>query len=111
MTRQRVRKLFVEIVGRQEPFSRLENTNLHKDGHTVILETSGVPIFGSDGSFKGYRGIDRDITERKKTEQALIQSEKLKAMGVMASGISHEFNNILAIIKGLIHCLLQQKYE
>ena len=63
---QRVRKLFVEVAGRQERFSRLENTNLHKDGHTVILETSGVPIFGSGGSFKGYRGIDRDITERKK---------------------------------------------
>ncbi len=107
---QSVRKRFVEIAGRQEPFSRLENANLHKDGHTVILETSGVPIFGSDGSFKGYRGIDRDITERKKTEQALIQSEKLKAMGVMTSGISHEFNNILAIIKGY-SSLLQQKYK
>jgi PAS domain S-box-containing protein len=107
---QSVKKLFVEITGRQEPFSRLENANLHKDGHTVILETSGVPIFGSDGSFKGYFGIDRDITERKKTEQALIQSEKLKAMGVMTSGISHEFNNILAIIKGYSG-LLQQKYE
>ena len=62
---QRVRTRFVEIAGRQEPFFRLENANLHKDGHTVILETSGVPIFGSDGSFKGYRGIDRDVTERK----------------------------------------------
>ena len=109
-SQQRVRKLFVDIAGRQEPFSRLESTNLHKDGHTVILETSGEPIFGSDGSFMGYRGIDRDITERKKTEQALIQSEKLKAMGVMTSGISHEFNNILAIIKGY-SLLLKQKYQ
>ena len=58
----------------------------------------------------GYRGIDRDITERKKTEQALIQSEKLKAMGVMTTGISHEFNNILAIIKGY-SLLLQHKYQ
>ena len=73
---QSVGNLFVEIAGRQEPFSRLENGNLHKDGHTVILETSGVPIFGSDGSFKGYRGIDRDITERKQAENALRRSEK-----------------------------------
>ena len=102
---QGVRKLFVEAAGRQEPFSRLENTNLHKDGHTVILETSGVPIFGSDGSFKGYRGIDRDITERKKTEQALIQSEKLKSIGTITAGISHEFNNILAIISGNVQLL------
>ena len=102
---QSVKKLFVEIAGRHEPFSRLENANLHKDGHTVILETSGVPIFGSDGSFKGYRGIDRDITERKKTEQALIQSEKLKSIGTITAGISHEFNNILAIISGNVQLL------
>ncbi|GAX60711.1 hypothetical histidine kinase protein [Candidatus Scalindua japonica] len=107
---QSVRKQFIEITERQESFSGLENHNLHKDGHTVILETSGVPIISPDGSFKGYRGIDRDITERKKTEQALIQSEKLKAMGVMTSGISHEFNNILAVIKGF-SLLLKQKYE
>ena len=107
---QGVRKLFVEAAGRQEPFSRLENTNLHKDGHTVILETSGVPIFGSDGSFKGYRGIDRDITERKKTEQALIQSEKLKSIGTITAGISHEFNNILAIISGNVQ-LLERAYK
>ncbi len=73
---QRVRKMFVEIAGRQEPFSGLENSNLHKDGHTVILETSGVPIFSSDGTFRGYRGIDRNITERKKAEEILQEQKK-----------------------------------
>ena len=107
---QSVRKLFTEIAGRQEPFSRLENSNLHKDGHTVILETSGVPILGPDGSFKGYRGIDRDITDRKKAEQALIQSEKLKSIGTITAGISHEFNNLLAIISGNVQ-LLEETYK
>ena len=103
-------KVFVEKAKRQETFSRLENNSRHKDGHTVELEISGVPIFDSNGSFKGYRGTNRDITEHKKTQRALMQSEKLKAMGVMTSGISHEFNNILAVIKGF-SLLLQQKYE
>ncbi len=107
---QSVKKLFTEIAGRQKPFSRLENSNLHKDGHTVILETSGVPILGPDGSFKGYRGIDRDITERKKAEQALIQSEKLKSIGTITAGISHEFNNLLAIISGNVQ-LLEKTYK
>ena len=58
------------------PFSLLENTCIHKDGHSVVLETSAVPILDSDGGFLGYRGIDRDITERKKVEQELQHSLK-----------------------------------
>jgi len=45
-------------------------------------------------------GFIRGITDRKQMEEKILQSEKLKAMCVMTSGITHEFNNILAIIKG-----------
>ncbi|KKL85919.1 hypothetical protein LCGC14_1949920 [marine sediment metagenome] len=41
-----------------------------------------------------------DITERKKMEEMLLQSEKLRAMGIMTSGVAHDFNNILAVISG-----------
>lgn len=51
----------------------MENINRHKDGHLVILETNGVPIYDENGDFQGYRGIDRDITDRKKNEQDLEQ--------------------------------------
>jgi len=59
-----------------EPLLRMENNNLHKDGRIVVLETSGVPIFDRDGRWTGYRGIDRDITERKASELALRKSEE-----------------------------------
>jgi PAS domain S-box-containing protein len=49
----------------RKPFRLLENAVLHKDGRTVHLETSGVPIFDAQGVYRGYRGIVRDITERK----------------------------------------------
>ena len=63
---ERVLKLFRAITESKGAFDRLENTNLHKDGRLVVLETSGVPIFDTHGNYRGYRGIDRDITERKK---------------------------------------------
>ncbi len=73
----RIGAIFKAIAVRREPFSFLENTNLHKDGRSVILETSGVPVFGVDGEFKGYRGTDRDITERKQTEDVMRKAEEI----------------------------------
>ncbi len=51
-----------------------------------------------------------DITEKKKMEEALLQSEKLKSIGTITAGISHEFNNILAIISGNVQ-LLEASYK
>jgi PAS domain S-box-containing protein len=69
---QRISEIAHSIIESRMPFAALENTNLHKDGRRVILETSGVPIFDKDGNFSGYRGIDRDITERKKAEEEIM---------------------------------------
>jgi diguanylate cyclase (GGDEF)-like protein/PAS domain S-box-containing protein len=64
-----------------KPFANLENWNLHKDGSKVLLETAGVPIFDSQGQYAGFRGIDRNITERKKTEEEKRQvTDKLNIL-------------------------------
>jgi PAS domain S-box-containing protein len=70
---QRVRRHFDPIAKKYLPFKNLENVNIHKDGYKVVIESSGTPIFDKAGRFRGYRGIDRDITERKATEEALRQ--------------------------------------
>ena len=72
---QRVRSIFAQIAAERRPFSGLININLHRNGRQVILETSGVPIFGPDGNFMGYRGMDRDVTEREHAEEILRESE------------------------------------
>jgi PAS domain S-box-containing protein len=72
----RTRKIFMEKVVEREPFYRLENINHHKDGHLVVLESSGVPAFDDNGQFQGYQGTDRDITEYKQAEKALRESEE-----------------------------------
>ena len=71
----RIAEEFNRLVASHLPVTTLENQCLHKDGHTVILETSGVPRFAKNGTFAGYRGIDRDITKRKHAEEALLESE------------------------------------
>jgi PAS domain S-box-containing protein len=73
---ERLASEFVRITAERRPIFNLENVNLRKDGNQVILETSGVPRFDPQGNFLGYRGIDRDITDRRRAEEALRQSEK-----------------------------------
>ena len=60
----------------KKQFTQIESKNLHKNGSVVILETSGIPYFDSDGIFCGYRGIDRDITNQKNTEKILRENER-----------------------------------
>jgi diguanylate cyclase (GGDEF)-like protein/PAS domain S-box-containing protein len=68
---ERVYAFFRDIAASQRPFSLLENAILHKNGALVRLETSGVPFFDKTENLKGYRGIDRDITERKRAEDII----------------------------------------
>ncbi len=64
-----VARLFETYATKGKPFFNLENINLHKNGRQVVMETSGVPFFDESGNLTGYRGIDRDITERKQAEE------------------------------------------
>jgi PAS domain S-box-containing protein len=56
------------------PLVSVENRAIRKDGLEVTLETSAVVLAGKDGSYHGYRGIDRDITGRVRAERALRES-------------------------------------
>ncbi|GEM_PF-1344518 len=68
---KRIGEIFKNIVSEQKPFSFLENTNLHKDGHKVILETSGIPLHNEDGTLQGYFGTEHDVTKHKQIEEEI----------------------------------------
>jgi len=52
------------------------NPNVHKDGHIVMLESSGSPVLAEDGTLRGYRGADLDVTDRIRAEKALDESRE-----------------------------------
>lgn len=61
---------------RQQPFVSVETTCRHRNGHLVVLECSGVPCFDNHGAFQGFRGINRDITERQQSAEALHREKE-----------------------------------
>jgi PAS domain S-box-containing protein len=68
-----------QVFGEPAPYSLQETHVLHKDGHEIIVEANAVVLYDIQGDFKGYRGIIRDITARRRTEEALrVAEEKLR---------------------------------
>lgn len=73
---QRIGRVFESIARDKAPIRDLENWNIAKDGSPVCLLTNGMPMLGEHGELLGYRGSDKDITERKRAEEALRRSEE-----------------------------------
>ncbi len=92
------------------PKLNFEEPQTWPDGTRLWLRTSKIPLMDLNDNIIGMLGCYEDITEIKRIEEALLQSEKLKSIGTITSGIAHEFNNILAVISGNIQ-LMEGKYK
>ncbi|MDP8299622.1 MAG: ATP-binding protein [Candidatus Tantalella remota] len=95
--REEVRKNISQAFFHKEPFKKLEFRSITKSGEVVILEITGIPVLDREGDLLGYRGVNRDITERKKTEQSLLENVKLKTD--FTSMVSHELRTPLTAIR------------
>jgi PAS domain S-box-containing protein len=86
-----------------ERIEHYETTRKKKSGELVQISATISPIRDESGRIIGASKIARDISDRKRVERLLIQSEKLAATGRMAAAIAHEINNPLESLMNLIY--------
>ncbi|HCF58742.1 MAG TPA: hypothetical protein DFS52_12215, partial [Myxococcales bacterium] len=88
---QRAEERLRAYAARRQPFKALENAQRHKNGSLLVLESSGVPFFDDEQRFCGYRGIARDVTERKQADRFREEYVSL---------VSHDLRSPLSVIVG-----------
>ena len=84
----------------------IEESQTTPEGNTITILTSKIPLRSSKGEISGLLGTYMDITERKRFEAQLVQSQKMEIVGKLAGGIAHEFNSIMTAIIGHSELLL-----
>lgn len=98
--KEQLKKAALETFAKKQPIRGFINQNLHKNGNMIILETNCAPILDEKGRLLGYRGADTDITERKKTEDIIKESEsRYKLMAEQTGQVIYDYEIASGAIK------------
>jgi two-component system cell cycle sensor histidine kinase/response regulator CckA len=87
-------------VARGEQVAHYETFRRRKDGNELQISLTISPVRDTTGSIVGISSIQRDMSERKRGEEALRQVSKMEAIGRLAAGLAHDFNNQLHAVSG-----------
>jgi two-component system cell cycle sensor histidine kinase/response regulator CckA len=89
----------LEKINHGESVLHFETVRQAKNGRRIDVAVTVSPIKDSTGKITGASKVAQDITEHRKLEAQFRQSQKMEAIGHLAGGVAHDFNNILAVIQ------------
>ena len=89
-----------------QTFTGFETKRVRKDGQELDVLLSTAPLHDGAGHVTGVVGMYEDITDRKQLEAQFRQAQKMEAVGRLAGGVAHDFNNMLTVIQTAAGCLL-----
>jgi PAS domain S-box-containing protein len=91
-----------------ERLTDIEVRRVRRDGKLLELSLSTAPIRGPGGQVEGILAVYVDLTAQRQLERQFHHSQKMEAIGRLAGGVSHDFNNLLTVIQGFTEMALKR---
>jgi PAS domain S-box-containing protein len=103
--REELKKAAFQVFAVKQPLREFVSRNLHKNGETVWLSTSGVAMLDEKGNLLGYRGADTDITDHKRADEALEERLKVESAVAETSSLLVRAQSVDAGMNGALETL------
>ena len=105
---EHAQRLLEDAIARRAPSLTFEAEHRRADGSTVWCEVHQAILYDDRGTPVSSVGVTRDISEKRALQEQLVQAQKAEAIGTLAGGVAHDFNNFLTVIIGSLELASEQ---